>query len=35
MQTDNVDLFAEWIKHWEDFCEFDIIELGDKPSAAE
>jgi len=31
MQTDNVQLFKEWTRHWEDLTQFEIIELGPKP----
>jgi hypothetical protein len=31
METSDPSLFYQWIGHWEDLVEFEIIELGDKP----
>ncbi len=33
METDDHDLFSEWIKNWEDLTIFEIIEIGNKPPA--
>jgi len=33
METDNPETFKAWIKNWEDLVDFEIIELGEKPSA--
>ena len=33
METDNVELFSGWIKEWEDLTEFEIIEIGSKPTS--
>lgn len=33
METENPDSFKTWIKNWEDLVDFEIIELGEKPSA--
>jgi len=33
METDNESLFNEWIGHWNDLVEFEVVPLGDKPSA--
>ena len=32
METENQDTFKTWIKNWEDLVNFEIIELGEKPS---
>ena len=32
METDNPDIFRTWIKNWEDLVDFEIVELGAKPS---
>jgi len=32
METDNPETFKAWIKNWEDLVDFEIIELGEKPS---
>ena len=31
METDNPDLFDEWIANWNDLVQFEIIEIGEKP----
>lgn len=31
MQTERYELFAEWLPHWDDLIDFEIIELGAKP----
>ncbi|MCB0301026.1 MAG: DUF3303 family protein [Calditrichaeota bacterium] len=31
METDNPDLFDEWIANWNDLWQFEIIEIGEKP----
>lgn len=33
METDDFSLFAQWISNWEDLADFEIIEIGEKPSA--
>jgi len=33
METDNVERFEDWMPRWSDLVDFEIIELGDKPSA--
>jgi len=33
METDNVELFSGWRKEWEDLTEFEIIEIGPKPTS--
>lgn len=35
MEAGDIDLFDEWMKNWEDLCEFEIAELGEKPVADE
>lgn len=35
MEADDIHLFDEWTKNWEDLCEFEIVELGEKPVADE
>ena len=32
METENPDSFMTWIKNWEDLVDFEIVELGEKPS---
>jgi hypothetical protein len=32
METENPDSFKTWIKNWEDLVDFEIVELGEKPS---
>jgi hypothetical protein len=27
MQTENVDLFEQWTRHWEDLMEFEIVPV--------
>ncbi len=31
METDNPDLFDEWIANWNDLVQFEIIEIGEEP----
>ena len=31
METDSVGLFDEWVCHWKDLIEFEIIPLTDSP----
>lgn len=31
METEDASLFAQWIIHWDDLVEFEVIRLGDKP----
>jgi hypothetical protein len=33
METNTAELFAEWIPKWEDLVQFEIIEIGPKPTA--
>lgn len=33
METEDFSLFAQWTPHWQDLTDFEIIELGDKPTA--
>jgi hypothetical protein len=32
METNDPALFQQWIKRWNDLVEFEIIEIGEKPS---
>jgi len=32
METSDPSLFEEWIKQWDDLVDFEIIEIGSKPS---
>jgi len=32
MQTNKPELFDTWIKNWEDLTDFEIIEIGNKPT---
>jgi hypothetical protein len=32
METDDPSLFQQWINCWNDLVEFEIIEIGEKPS---
>jgi hypothetical protein len=32
METEQFDLFHEWIKNWEDLARFEITEIGAKPA---
>ena len=32
METENVELFQEWTKNWEDLTHFEIVEIGEKPA---
>jgi len=32
METENYDTFKTWTKKWEDLVNFEIIEMGEKPS---
>jgi hypothetical protein len=27
METDDIDLFAEWTRHWDDLIEFEIVPI--------
>ena len=31
METEEFDLFQEWMKNWEDLAHFEILEIGEKP----
>ena len=31
METANPSLFSDWVKHWSDLTDFEVIELGEKP----
>ena len=35
METDDVTLFSEWTKNWEDLTDFEIVEIGQKPTSEE
>lgn len=32
METGRFEAFAEWMRHWGDLADFEIVELGDKPA---
>lgn len=32
METGDFGLMRQWMKHWDDLVEFDVIELGEKPA---
>ncbi len=32
METENPNLFKSWTESWNDLVDFEIIEIGDKPS---
>lgn len=32
METEDKALFSEWTKNWDDLTDFEIIEIGEKPS---
>jgi hypothetical protein len=32
METERFESFAEWTLRWQDLVDFEIVELGDKPS---
>lgn len=32
METDDYNLFSVWIKNWEDMTDFEIVEIGPKPT---
>jgi hypothetical protein len=32
METENYDLFHQWIKNWADLVDFEIIEIGTRPT---
>ena len=32
MQTDDPTLFDQWKPYWDDLVDFEIVELGEKPS---
>ncbi len=31
METNDPALFATWIENWKDLCDFEIVEIGEKP----
>lgn len=31
METSDYSLFQEWIEHWKDTTDFEIVEIGPKP----
>lgn len=31
METNDYSLFQEWIEHWKDITDFEIVEIGSKP----
>jgi hypothetical protein len=33
METENPETFKAWIKNWEDLVDFEIIEIGEKPTS--
>ncbi len=33
METEDFNLFDEWIQNWKDLITFELIELGEKPRA--
>ena len=33
METDDVATFEAWMPYWADLVSFEIVELGEKPSA--
>ncbi len=33
MRTNDYSLFEEWIAQWQDLVEFEIVEIGAKPTA--
>lgn len=33
METENPETFKTWIKYWEDLVDFEVIEIGQKPSS--
>ena len=32
METENPDLFLQWISCWDDLTTFEVVEIGEKPS---
>ena len=32
METDDRSLFDQWIENWNDLTDFEIVEIGEKPS---
>ena len=32
METDDPTLFEQWTQHWEDLTQFEIVEIGPKPT---
>lgn len=32
METDNPELFKTWINNWKDLVDFEVIEIGEKPT---
>ena len=33
MEADHSGLFDEWIKHWDDLVDFEIISIADSPTS--
>ncbi len=33
METGNPELFKTWITNWEDLVDFEVVEIGQKPSS--
>jgi hypothetical protein len=33
METENPETFNTWIKNWEDLVDFEVVEIGQKPSS--
>ena len=33
METENLALFSEWTKNWDDLTDFEVIEIGEKPAS--
>ena len=34
MQAEKIELFDEWISHWKDLADFEIIPVEDSPTKA-
>jgi len=32
METDNPELFETWINNWKDLVDFEVVEIGEKPT---
>lgn len=32
METEQFELFQEWVSNWDDLSDFEIIEIGEKPN---